>query len=115
MDEVRADWRNILISLKMPAGGMAKQGIRRGLFWPIRIHIWILADYWEDDACIKLGHDNTKTLQKPFPFVNILDVPHDAVKIINSLAETENGFQNDFSGIFIQLPPPPAIAVKFAA
>jgi hypothetical protein len=76
---------------------------------PVRIHVWILADYLEDDTCIKLSHHNAKTLQKPFSFVNILDISDDAVKIVNSLAETEDGFQNDFSGTLFQIAPPPAL------
>jgi hypothetical protein len=75
-----------------------------GLFWPVRVHLWILAYDREDHTCIKLGHDNAKTLQKTFSFVNILDVPHDAVKVIKCLAETEDRFQNDISSTFIQLP-----------
>jgi len=47
-----------------------------------------LADYWNNDTCVKLGHYNAKALQQSFSLVNVLDVSHEVVKIIKSLADT---------------------------
>jgi len=81
-----------------------EQGWASPLLWPVRIHLWILADDWKNDFRIEFGHHNAQTFQQPLSFVDILDSSHDGVKIIQPIAETENGFQNDVSGAFIQLP-----------